>query len=48
MTIAPVKGDQTLALLAEAFDVAANRFTQWKAKLVQRVAEVFGTAVEKR
>jgi len=48
VAIAAVKGDQTLAQLAERFDIHPNQITQWKAELLQRAAEVFATATEKR
>ncbi len=48
VAIAAVKGDQTLASLAERYDVHPNQITQWKTELMQRAAEVFATAVEKR
>jgi len=48
VALAAVKGDQTLVQLAERFDVHPNQITQWKAELLQRAAEVFATAAEKR
>lgn len=48
MAIAVLKGDQTLAVLAERFDVHPNQITQWKTELSQRAAGVFATAAEKR
>jgi transposase len=48
VAVAAVKGDQTLAQLAQRFDVHPNQITQWKTELLQRAAEVFATAAEKR
>jgi transposase len=48
VAIAAVKGDQTLVQLAERYDVHPNQITQWKTELLQRAAEVFATAAEKR
>ena len=48
VVIAAVKGDQTLVQLAERYDVHPNQITQWKTELLQRAAEVFATAAEKR
>jgi transposase len=46
--LAAVKGEYTLVQLAERFDVHPNQITQWKTELLQRAAEVFATAAEKR
>ena len=48
MALAAVKGDQTLAQLAERFDVHPHQITQWKAQLLERAMEVFATAGERR
>ena len=39
---AAVKGDRTLAQLAEQFDVHPNQITSWKAQLEGGAADVFG------
>ena len=46
VAIAVVKGDQTLAQLAERCDVHTNQITQWKAELLERAIEVFATAAD--
>jgi transposase-like protein len=38
-----VKGEKTLAELAQQFDVHPNQITQWKAQLLDGAAGVFGT-----
>jgi transposase len=48
VALAAVKGDQTLAQLAERFDVHPHQITQWKAQLLERAMEVFATAGERR
>jgi transposase len=48
VALAAVKGEYTLVQLAERFDVHPNQITQWKTELLQRAAEVFATAAEKR
>jgi hypothetical protein len=40
--LAAIKGDRTLAQLAEHFDVHANQITAWKAQLESGAADVFG------
>ena len=37
-----IKGDRTLAQLAEQFDVHPNQITTWKAQLEEGAADVFG------
>jgi transposase-like protein len=46
VALAALKGDKTLAELAQQFDVHANQITDWKKQLQERVADVFdaGTA----
>ena len=40
--MAAIKGDKTIAQLAEQFDVHANQITTWKDQLQQGAADVFG------
>ena len=42
VAIAALKGDRTLAQLAEQFDVHPNQITIWKAQLENGAADVFG------
>ncbi len=42
VALAAVKGDRTLARLAEQFDVHPNQITSWKAQLESGAADVFG------
>ncbi len=41
-----VKGELTLAELAQKHDVHANQITQWKTQLLERAAGVFGGETE--
>ena len=43
VALAAIKGDRTLAQLAEQFDVHANQITAWKAQLESGAADVFGS-----
>jgi transposase-like protein len=40
--MAALKGDKTLAELAQAFDIHANQIVQWKTQLQEGAAGVFG------
>ena len=42
VALAAIKGDRTLAQLAEQFDVHPNQITSWKAQLEEWAADVFG------
>ena len=42
VALAAVKGDRTVAQLAEQFDVHPNQVTAWKAQLEGGAADVFG------
>ena len=43
VALAAVKGDRTIAQLAEHFDVHPNQITAWKAQLEGGAADVFGS-----
>jgi transposase len=45
VALAAVKGDRTLAQLAEQFDVHPNQVTTWKAQLEGSAADVFGRGI---
>ena len=42
VALAAIKGDRTLAQLAEQFDVHHNQITSWKAQLEGEAADIFG------
>ncbi|AXE94732.1 IS3 family transposase [Paraburkholderia terricola] len=42
VAMAAVKGERTLAELAQQFDVHPNQITEWKRQLQERAVEVFG------
>ena len=44
VALAAIKGDRTLAELAEQFDVHPNQITQWEVQLQEGASEVFGSA----
>ena len=42
VALAAIKGDRTIAQLAEHFDVHANQITAWKSQLEGNASEIFG------
>jgi transposase len=42
VALAAIKGDRTIAQLAEQFDVHPNQITSWKAQLESGASDVFG------
>jgi len=43
VALASLKGEETLAQLAERFDVDPNQITQWRSQLLQGAADVFSS-----
>ena len=45
VALAAIKGDKTLADLAQHYDVHTNQITKWRAQLLEGATSVFGGAV---
>ena len=48
VALAAIRGDKTLVELSEQYKVHPNQIGQWRAELLERAAEVFAAAGEKR
>ena len=44
VALAAVRGEKTLAELAQQFDLHPNQITQWRSQLLEGAAEVFGSS----
>jgi transposase len=47
VALAAIRGDKTLAEIAEHFEVHPHQVTEWKKQLLERAGEVFGGAGRK-
>ena len=48
MALAALRGDKTLAELAQQYDVHPNQIVQWKTQLQERATDLFVTAAERK
>ena len=46
VAVAAIKGERTLAELAQQFDVHPNQIAQWRAQLLEGASGVFGEAAK--
>jgi transposase len=46
VAVAAIKGEKTLAELAQQFDVHPNQIAQWRAQLLEGASGVFGEAAK--
>ena len=47
VALAALKGDKTLAEIAEQYEVHVNQVAQWRSQLLERASDVFATAAER-
>ncbi len=48
VALAALRGDRTLAELAQQYDVHPNQIVQWKTQLQERATDLFVTAAERK
>ena len=48
VALAAIKGDKTLAELAEHFDLHQNQITEWKKQLLEQADSVFGSTQDQK
>ncbi len=48
VALAAIKGEKTLADLAQQFDVHPNQITQWRSQLLDGAAGVFGSEAKRK
>ena len=48
VALAALRGDKTLAELAQQYDVHPNQIVQWKTQLQERATDLFVTAAERK
>jgi transposase-like protein len=48
IALAAIKGDKTIAQLAEEFHVHPNQISEWKKQLLENGSDIFSAATEKK
>ena len=48
VALAALRGDKTLAELAQQYDLHPNQIVQWKTQLQERATDLFATAAEQK
>ena len=48
VALAALKGDKTISELSQQFDLHPNQITQWKTRLKEQAADIFGAGDDQR